>query len=135
MKKILLITIFTTALFSANLTIEVTNILNTNGVISIGVYNTDESFATKGKEVVGVKVDAVKGSVKYSFKDLPDGTYGISLFHDENKNGELDKNFLGIPSEGYGLSNNVRPSFRGANFKESKFELNSNKNLVINIGY
>ena len=42
------------------------------------------------------------------FNDIPPGTYAIAVFHDENANGKLDKNFLGIPCEGYGASNNVR---------------------------
>ncbi len=68
------------------------------------------------------------------FKDIPNGIYAVSIFQDTNNNGRLDKNFLGIPTEKYGFSNNIKPLFRGANFEESKFILNSDKNLTIDIG-
>ncbi|HPZ89719.1 MAG TPA: DUF2141 domain-containing protein, partial [Flavihumibacter sp.] len=55
------------------------------------------------------------------FDNIPDGTYAVSVFLDENDNGKLDANGFGIPKEDYGFSNNVRPLTRAANFNESKF--------------
>jgi len=49
------------------------------------------------------------------------GAYGITVFHDENKNGKMDKNFLGIPQEPYGFSNNMRVVFRPPSWDKSKF--------------
>lgn len=51
-------------------------------------------------------VDLLKGSYQRSFDDSP-GTYAVKLHIDENENGELDTNFLGIPKEQYGISNNA----------------------------
>ncbi len=50
------------------------------------------------------------------------GTYALALLHDENGNGEMDSNFLGLPQEGYGFSNDAKvflgpPSFEAASFK------------------
>jgi hypothetical protein len=42
------------------------------------------------------------------FKDVTPSTYAVIVFHDENQNGKLDKNFIGVPQEGYAASNNVR---------------------------
>ena len=42
------------------------------------------------------------------FEGIPRGIYAVSVFHDENMNGKLDKNHLGAPKEGYGTSNNTQ---------------------------
>ena len=53
------------------------------------------------------------------------GMYGIAVFHDENKNGKMDKNFLGIPQEAYGFSNNMRVTFGPPKWEKSKFVVNT----------
>ena len=64
-------------------------------------------------------VDLLKGSYQRSFGDPP-GTYAVKLHIDENENGELDTNFLGIPKEQFGFSNNAKalgiPKFEAASF-------------------
>ena len=75
-------------------------------VIYIGIYDNKDSFAIQGKEVFGKQVKVKdQSSLTVSFEDLPAGTYAIAVFHDSNNNGKLDKNWLGVPTEGYGFSN------------------------------
>ena len=57
------------------------------------------------------------------FRDLPPGVYAVSVRHDENLNGKLDTNFLGIPKEGYGASNNPSKKLREPTFDEGRIEL------------
>jgi uncharacterized protein (DUF2141 family) len=63
----------------------------------------------KGREVRSASLPIANGQARIHFAGLSPGTYGISVFHDENANGKLDT-FLGIPKEGYGFSRN--PPFR-----------------------
>jgi len=42
------------------------------------------------------------------FKDVPRGFAAVTVLHDENMNRKIDKNFIGIPKEGYGTSNNPK---------------------------
>lgn len=137
MKHILLATLLNSSLLIAHsIKVEVTHLLNSHGKISIGLFNKDNhTFSKISKAFKGVELDISSKKVLYTFKNIPTGTYAIATFHDENKNKKLDKNFMGIPSEGYGFSNNIRPTFRGANFKESKFDVKSNKNISIKMGY
>ncbi len=136
MRKLILGTVVTASILSANdITVEITKLLNTNGKVQIGLYNNAQSFSIIDKIYKGTAVSVSSKTFRYKFENIPNGVYAIAIFHDENENRELDKNFLGFPSEGYGSSNNIRPSFRGANFDEAKFELNGNKNIVINMGY
>jgi uncharacterized protein (DUF2141 family) len=58
------------------------------------------------------------------FKNLVPGRYAVAIMHDLNGNLILDKNFLGVPKEPWGVSNNVRPNFRAPEFEESSFEIN-----------
>jgi uncharacterized protein (DUF2141 family) len=57
------------------------------------------------------------------FDNVAPGTYAIAVLHDENSNGDMDYNIIGMPIEGYGFSNNVRarmlmaPSFKAASFE------------------
>ena len=60
--------------------------------------------------------------MKLQFKDLPPGTYAVQVMHDENENNKLDTNFLGIPTEGYGFSNNPNV-MRKAHFDEARFDV------------
>ena len=133
MKKVILGSLIALApLLAGNLTVKVTNIKNGNGKIAIGLYNKDDGTFTdpeKYYKAIFIEIDSKK--VVHTFENIPDGTYAVSVMHDENENNKLDKNMLGIPKEGYGFSNNVKPAFRSANFKEAKFELYNNKTISI----
>lgn len=136
MKKILGIVFTISSLFASSINVEVTNISNKNGQIVIGLYNKDDnSFGDVSKFYKSAILDVYSTRVIYRFKNIPNGAYAIAVFHDENGNGKLDKNFLGMPKEGYVFSNNVRPKLRGATFKESQFMLNSYKKIDIKLGY
>ena len=64
--------------------------------------------------------------------DLPYGeNYTIAIFHDVNDNGKMDKNFVGVPKEPYGFSNNARSKWGPPKYEIAKFELNQ-KVLKIN---
>ena len=137
MKNLFLSLLFSASLLIANeLTITVTDIQGDKGEILIGVYNRDDgNFADVTKYYKKEKLIIDGENISTTFKELPKGVYAVAIIHDENKNGKINKNFLGIPTEGYGFSNNIRPMFRGATFEESKFELDSDKKIVIKMGY
>jgi uncharacterized protein (DUF2141 family) len=103
-----------------SLEVSITGIQNAKGQILVGVYNIKDTFPKTGSEFKGMIIKPVKGKTSVIIKDLPAGTYAVAIFHDEKKNGKLDKNFLGIPKEGYGFSNIAKglgaPSFEKASF-------------------
>lgn len=104
-------------------TVVVSNLGKKNGKLFIGWYNSPETFAEKDPDF-SKEVDVSNVTeISVPFEDIPDGKYGISIFLDENNNGKLDLNFLGIPKEKYGFSNNVLPATRAANFEEAAFEV------------
>ena len=92
----------------------------------VAVNNSEESY--KGGEdtaVAKTKTLVVDRKVQVIFTNLPYGWYGVSIYHDENNNGEMDKNAMGIPKEAYAFSNNAKGFFGKPAFKKVKFEMNS----------
>ncbi len=67
--------------------------------------------------------------------EVPPGTYAVAVYHDANSNGKLDANFLGIPREGYGVSNDVRPRFRAPRFSEARVSVTRDTTLVVHLAY
>jgi uncharacterized protein (DUF2141 family) len=68
------------------------------------------------------------------FADVPDGTYAVSIGHDLNGNKRVDTNFVGLPTEQWGVSNNARPTLRAPRFDEAAFKVAADaKEVVIDI--
>ena len=115
-----------------NLTLVVSGMENNEGNVKIALSNSKEDYTKKGKAFLAVSAVIENKKAQWIFKDLPFGTYAIKSFHDEDDNGELNTNFLGIPSELYGFSNNARGSFGPASWEDAKFDFNEN-NMTIEI--
>ena len=111
-----------------NLEVTVKNIKETSGTIRVGLFNNEKDFLKKAIEGKVVKVTATEVTVV--FNDLKPGDYAVSVIHDKNENGELDSNFMGIPNEPYGFSNNVMGSFGPPSFEKAKLATDSNKTVI-----
>jgi uncharacterized protein (DUF2141 family) len=110
------------------LTVQVVGAKNAKGKIGVALFQGPTGFpenasAALRQEQAGI--DSRTMSAEVIFRDVPQGVYAVSVFHDENANGKLDKNFLGIPMEGYGASNNPGKKMRAPTFDEAKFSMNS----------
>ena len=107
------------------LKLVMTDIREAKGRIYVAVYDSPNNYMSydqskiRARRVLDVRTN---GSMSCAFPELPPGSYAITCFHDINSNGELDTNLFGIPSEPYGVSNNVRPKFRAARWDEARFE-------------
>jgi len=136
MNKVIAATLIgSSLLFGFDIKVNVTDIRNESGKVYIGLYNTSSGFTEVSKVFRKKIIDSKVGTIEYIFPNIKEGTYAISVFHDENANGELDKNLFGVPQEGYGFSKNNRFLLRAATFEESNFIVNNDTNLTINIGY
>ena len=67
--------------------------------------------------------------------DVPAGTYAVSCAHDENENGRVDTNFVGIPKEGWATSRNVQPLLRGPTFQESAVQVDTSTTVELELHY
>ena len=70
------------------------------------------------------------------FLDIPPGTYDLAVIHDENMDGELDTNWLGVPTEGYGFSNDAKASMGAPSFDAASFPYDGRSlDLTITLNY
>jgi uncharacterized protein (DUF2141 family) len=107
------------------LQLTVTNVKNTNGTIRVGLFNSEQSFLKTA--VDGKIVKATGPELTVTFENLKPGDYGISVYHDENENAELDKNFMGIPKEGFAFGNNSMGTFGAPDFAQAKVRVEDKK--------
>jgi uncharacterized protein (DUF2141 family) len=113
-----------TGLFGqSKLEVTVNNIKESKGNIRVGLFTTKEDFLKNAAE--GKIVKASGKSVTVVFENLAPGDYAVSIIHDENENGELDTNLIGIPREGFAFGNNAMGSFGPPSFDEAKITLKS----------
>ena len=113
--------------------VTITDIASDKGNIIIGIYNKESSFPTYEEVYYGKIIPAQKGQVKYSIPTLPKGKYALAVWHDENSNELLDKNWVGIPKEKYGFSNNPDSKFGPPDFEEASFDFNQNETISLTI--
>lgn len=106
---------------AGELTVKITDIRASKGTLLVSVVNTEAGWDSKEKPVAAEKLAAPGKEVEFKF-NLPAGSYAVQVLHDENDNGKMDANFMGIPVEGYGFSNNPQV-MRRAYFSEAKFDV------------
>jgi uncharacterized protein (DUF2141 family) len=121
---------------TATLRIEVTNLRRQKGQILFGVFRSADGFPADGDKAVDWQIKPADADTVVFTAELPPGEYGATVLHDENMNAKMDRNLIGIPREGYGVTNNPKPRRRAATFKESLFTLPAEgATLTISIQY
>lgn len=103
--------------------VTILGIRNSAGTVDCALFESDQGFPIEvllsATKVMVMKVRETHA--RCDFESIPPGTYALAVIHDENMNGKLDTNVLGIPREGYGFSNDAKgwigaPSFPAASF-------------------
>jgi uncharacterized protein (DUF2141 family) len=122
---------------AADLTITIKNVRSSTGAVFIAVYDSEASFMKTRLAKATSKLDAAKGEMKFVIHDLPAGKYAVSSYHDENGNGKLDTNPLGIPTEGYGFSNDAQGSFGPPSFAQAVFDFDDKtaRSIAFSLNY
>lgn len=116
---------------AADLTVELKGV-GDKGNVMVALYKKDDKWL--GKSTSGTMTAAKKEGVSVSFKDLPEGEYAISMFVDENSDGKMNMNAIGIPSEPYGFSNDASGNFGPPSFEQAKVVVGKdNKTITITL--
>ena len=116
---------------TSTLTIKVSGINEIKGQIHFALYNNNDVFLEEGGEYKKAVINVKGSTVTYTFSNLPKGWYAAAIFLDVNSDGECNRNFLGIPTEPYGFSNNVTPSIMAPSFDDCKVLVNGNTTISI----
>lgn len=107
---------------TGTLDIEVVDLGHNRGQVGILLFDAAEGFPMDRSQALRQDLVLIEdGRVRYTFSDLPYGRYAVSVMHDENGNNQLDTNILGIPKEGYGVSNDAKGTFGPPSFDKAAF--------------
>ena len=101
--------------------VVITNLASAHSVVWINFYNAPEKFLKEGQHALHLAVKP-DGKTELTLPvALAPGEWAVALTQDTNDNKKFDKNFLGIPTEPYAFSNNIRPRMSAPTFQECKF--------------
>ncbi len=111
----------------ATIDANIANLRNDHGQVICTLFNSPDGFPDHSKNAVTIAVVIKDTRATCRFKNVPYGTYAIVSFHDENHDGKFNQNWLGMPQEGFGFSDNPsvlkKPSFDDAKFTVAKPEV------------
>lgn len=105
---------------AATVEVRVTGVTAGKGKVNVAVCDR-ERFLKQCLYSASVPAQATEAVV--SLKDIPAGTWAVLAYQDENDNGELDRNFIGIPRENYGFSRNAAGRFGPPSFEDAAIEV------------
>lgn len=115
---------------AATLTVHVENLDKKGGLLHVALYTQSLWYFDDAVPVVDMVVPAVPPSTIVVMKDVKPGVYGIKSYQDANKNGKFDQNFLGLPLERFGFSQDAKPIFSEPGFDRTKFTVNDGDNEI-----
>ena len=103
------------------------------GPVFCDLFNAGEGFPGPSPIIGGSLELAASAEPVCAYKDLPAGSYALSVIQDENSNGNLDTGAFGIPLEGYGVSNNIIPATEAPRWSDSVITLDGTNPLEITV--
>ena len=121
---------------TSTVSLEVSSFKNTRGTLTCRLFTKASDFPD-GEGISTVRVPIAGPNTGCTFSNIEPSTYALAVVHDENSNGKLDKNFVGVPSEGYGVSNNKTYALSAPKWDESVFTIvpNESKTLQVKLRY
>lgn len=112
------------------LTVRVSQLENDKGRVAVALFASAEDFPDQKRALKGQLTRIEKGRASVTFRDLLPGRYAVAVLHDENENAKMDFNFLGMPLEGYGFSNDASAPFGPPSFDAAAFRLGARASAV-----
>ena len=126
---LLLATLASAPAFAGDLTVNLQGIRTAAGLVKVAVVDSQAAWDGQAAPVQAEGAPAQGETAQFSFKGLKPGSYAVMISHDENGNGKLDTNAMGMPLEGYGFSNNPQV-MRKPTWDESRFEVGEDTSTI-----
>jgi uncharacterized protein (DUF2141 family) len=117
--------------------VEISGLRNDEGQVLCTLFSSADAFPTKAdKAVARLTAKIADRQATCDFTAISLGTYAVSVVHDENSNGKLDTNFIGMPREGVGASNDAKGHMGPPKFSAASFRYESGRmDLKIHVNY
>ncbi len=122
---------------AVDISFKVENLRSNKGQVFVGIYDSPDTFPSGDGYVAYCfnKEKIVDGRVSVTCSVEP-GYYAAAMYHDENENMDFDTNFVGIPKEGYGFTNNPKIGLSPPKFEEAAFKVdNQNLEFIVRMKY
>lgn len=122
---------------SSTLTIDVDGLRNRKGQVCLSVFAASKGFPTNTKNAVQSQCTKITDApLKVTLRQLQQGNYAVAILHDENNDGQANRNFLGLPIEGFGFSRNPVVRISPPTFADSAVLVaGSSTNIKIQLNY
>lgn len=114
------------------LRVEVVGAKPSSGQIVLSLFDSATHHLKKPLVSLRQNVDA-KGKASFQLSGLDDALYSVSVFYDEDQDGKLNTNFIGIPTELVGFSNNAKGRFGPPTFEQTKIRASSGRPIKIHL--
>jgi len=108
---------------AGDLTIELSNLNKETGKVMLNLLRNEAQMNNAEPAEASMMLNPNADGVSFTLHNLPAGTYGVQVMHDENGNGELDSNLVGIPKEPWGFSNNAKGKFGPPKWEDVQFSI------------
>lgn len=112
------------------LKVRITGLNSNKGNVAVALFNSAADFPKQERAFLGEVTQITKKAASVTFRNLRPGLYAIAVLHDENQNAKMDFNFLGMPLEGYGFSNDASAMFGPPDFADAAFKLKPRPSAV-----
>jgi uncharacterized protein (DUF2141 family) len=109
--------------------VQINGLSSNHGLVLVALNNSRSNFED-GTPFKRTAEKISENKVQFLFEEVPFGEYAIKCYHDENMNGQLDKNMFGMPTESYGYSNDARGNMGPADYSDAKFLFKENNQVV-----
>lgn len=103
---------------AADLEVSIANVRSAAGRLTVSLYGSADSFLKTPIRVASAV--AAQGETRVVFKDIAVGDYALSVYHDENGNGKLDRGSMGLPAEPYGFGNDALGEMGPPSFEKAR---------------
>lgn len=113
------------------LAVEVQGVKEARGELGCALYRSAEGFPMAPERAVQQWLPAKVEGVECRFSALPPGRYAVAVSHDLNGNRKTDTNFVGMPTEAWGVSRGARPSLRAPRWDEAVMDLQADTRLTV----
>ena len=131
---LLIVTGSTGQVNESGLTVDITDLRNNKGQVLISLYKDGKGYPDEPGQAFRVsQLSIINHSATVSFTGLPSGNYAIAILHDENGDRKMNTNFLGLPKEGYGFSNNVMGIFGPPSYTRALFYYSADERKIQSI--
>lgn len=141
MKKLIVIMflIISSTVFSTNsgdeskgkIVVKIKGLKSNDGNVKVALCNSADNYKEDENPFKGAMIYIKNKEAIAVFDDLPMGNYAVKTFHDEDADNDFDTNFLGIPTEDYGFSNNASGFLGKPSWDAVKFDLKSNEKVIV----